>query len=402
MQIAAPSGWKRNGKHSRFTTPNLAVTQRNAVMVELAKRANVLELAKRYTELRRESAHEWSGPCPKCGGADRLHCTATWWFCSHCSDGSRAHRGDAIEFLQFVTGCGFTEAVATLTGDVSTNTPRPIVKSTPPPAPPSQTQEWRDAASREVDQAHEVLMTSQSTDAHAAYLLNRCIEPHTWQAYRLGAGRAVSRDDGQQHDCIVIPWYRAGQICAVRYRFIAPTGAQKTTSRPGSVFSERLWGGQALSGGVTALSTLVLCEGELNAASIWQVGHDLGFDVLSLGSESQRITEAMLTYARRFAHIIVWMDKDERVKGLLEKLPHAIGIASPDGKDANDMLRSGLLQAMLCELRLRACADDNAREGLLWDIWDSAHRFMPLGDGVWQFAVALAAKLGRDIEQGRP
>lgn len=401
--IAAPNKRRNNHRNNHFT-PTPEAQQRSQVMVELAKRANLIDLIGRFTTLRRESAAEWSGPCPRCLGTDRLHCTATWWFCANCSQGSRAHRGDAIEFIQFVNGCGFREAVDYLTGGAMSNVPpqpttRPPVR---PPTPPAPTDHWQTVVGGEIHTAHERLMDSQPTDAHAAYLLSRNIEPHTWQAYRLGAARVVSRDDGKPHDAILIPWFRQGQPCAVRYRFIAPPGPQKTTSRPGSIFAARLWGGQALPGGVESLRTLVLCEGELNAASIWQVGHDLGFDVLSLGSEAQRITDAMLTYARRFAHVIVWMDKGARVNELIAKIPGAVGIAGPGDNDANDLLIAGVLQATLCDVRLVACKDDVARERLLWDIWDGARLPTPLGNGVWQFAVALAAKLGRDIAQGRP
>ena len=64
-------------KRSRFSGRRDARPVDNGdALVETAKGADMLELARRYTTLRRESSHEWAGPCPRCGGDDRFHCTA--------------------------------------------------------------------------------------------------------------------------------------------------------------------------------------------------------------------------------------------------------------------------------------------------------------------------------------
>ena len=55
----------RKGRFSGRRDDKIAAN--NGMQVETAKRADLLDLAGRYTVLRRESGHEWAGPCPKCG-----------------------------------------------------------------------------------------------------------------------------------------------------------------------------------------------------------------------------------------------------------------------------------------------------------------------------------------------
>ena len=50
----------------------------------IKKNTNLIDLASRYTELRRESSKESSGACPKCGGDDRFHVTNEMFFCRQC------------------------------------------------------------------------------------------------------------------------------------------------------------------------------------------------------------------------------------------------------------------------------------------------------------------------------
>ena len=59
---------------------------------------NLIDLAGRYTTLRRESATEMAGPCPKCGGDDRFHVRPGWFFCRQC----HTKHGDAYEFVQWI------------------------------------------------------------------------------------------------------------------------------------------------------------------------------------------------------------------------------------------------------------------------------------------------------------
>jgi hypothetical protein len=74
-------------------------------------------------------------------------------------------------------------------------------------------------------------------------------------------------------------------------------------------------------------------------------------------------------------------------------------VASPEGKDANDMLRIGKLGAFLAAVRVRACNGHQAhREGLLWDLVDAARLPGGIDVGTGQAAVKLAGQLGKAVK----
>ncbi len=78
----------------------------------IKRNVDLLELAGRFTTLHRESRREYSGPCPRCGGRDRFHVSAEWFFCRQCHE----KRGDAIEFMQWLNGVEFRAACDMLSG----------------------------------------------------------------------------------------------------------------------------------------------------------------------------------------------------------------------------------------------------------------------------------------------
>ncbi|MBK8772783.1 MAG: hypothetical protein IPM06_20465 [Rhizobiales bacterium] len=346
--------------------------------VEGAKNANVIDLAARYVELRRASGSEMQGPCPKCGGTDRLHVKKDGWFCRNCHPIDAGGHGwhDAIEFVTFTTGMDFSDAVVYLTGGARySDEMKRDSKPVPPPAPPApspQTDEWRERCTPIVDAAQVTLLADDNPGSR--YLAERGLMTPTWQAFGFGFG------SHREQPAIVIPWYRAGKLQAIRYRFIAPTDGPKIISEPGSKFAGAMYGGQALLGCAEDLRTLVICEGEINAASIWQAHHLAALDVLSLGSESATLPTSIPAFAAKFRTVIVWMDKPDIARKLAEQLPGATAVSSPvlpnapKGMDANDMLRIGKLSAYLSAVRERACKNDAEREALKWDLVDGGAR----------------------------
>jgi hypothetical protein len=93
------------------------------------------------------------------------------------------------------------------------------------------------------------------------------------------------------------------------------------------------------------------------------------------------------------------MDKREVAAKLREQLPpRTLAVASPEGRDANDLLRVGKLGAFLTAVRVRACGNDtHAREGLLWDLVDMARLPMGIDAGTAAAAVKLAGELGKTV-----
>lgn len=374
---------------------------------QLKESIDLRELAARHTELHRESAHELAGPCPKCGGNDRFHCTVDWFMCRQCHE----KRGDAIEFVMWLNGCDFKEAVATLTNAPMPTTP--LIRRAPAPKRHTeQPADWQRSAAQRVAQAHQRLMDDSDTEAEAGrtYLEHvRKLEPHIWTTFKLGftPGASLPGTEGKQRaSAIVIPWYRSGKVCAIRYRFLGSQQyidaqdrerTEKQTALTGSNFQGTLFGGQGLDTGIAKLSTLIICEGELNACSIWQVVHDTRVNVLSLGSESANITQKMVDYIEQYARVIVWLDKEERAQAVMTALPGAYGVKSPSGQDANDLLKAGKLGGFLALHRFQAAKNAEEQEQLLWDLWDAAQ--LPIGtdEDTMQMIERIAKLMGKSL-----
>lgn len=365
--------------------------------VEMARRTNLIDLAKQRVELHRESSAEWSGPCPLCGGDDRLHVKADAFFCRKC----HPEFGDAIEYVRWLHRVDFVGAVGILTGQtqgpkVRTMTPQPTTKQ--PERKHVQHSGWVEQVQPMVDAAKERI------EDGFAYLESRGIEPATAIAFGLGyradAPLPNTWDKKERwhivepKPAIVIPWYRGGKLTAVRYRFLTmhtytdiegKAREVKQSSVYDSDFTGVLYGGHVLPAFCTLplpedgkcaerLRTLVLCEGEINAISIAQVARSWKCDVLSLGSEGQKLTDGARAFAERYGRVIVWMDKADIAKRVMSQIAGAVAINSPvvDGQkvDANDMLRTGQLIDFLVEARQWACQSDDERERVQWDLWE--------------------------------
>lgn len=401
------NNWQDSPEHQ-------ADKQRREQLVATARATDLVQLAGRYSQLRRKATGEYEGPCPKCGGDNRFTVDAKGWFCRTCKPYDEAHGWyGAIDFVMWITGLDFKGAVGWLTGAQMTAA---VQQRAPAPAQPERTEPddaWRAEADGIVKAAQFNLLHAGLTGAD--YLDKRGLEPGTWQAFGWGwagyKGRAA----------IVMPWYRGGRLMAIRYRYIEPTPeGQRLIAQPGSKFGGVLYGGQAMEPGAEQTRTLVLCEGEINAASIWQVAHETRLDVLSVGSESTRLTDAMIAHAAKYKHAIVWMDRREIADKMREQLAEGgsagtVAVSSPlrkddqghvltgtDGKpqkwDANDLLRIGKLGAFLAGVRARACGDDGAkREGLLWDLVDAARLPLGIDPGTGAAALRLAGELGKRV-----
>lgn len=371
------------------------------------------EYAGRYTTLRRESAKELAGPCPKCGGNDRFHCTAEWFFCRQCHQ----KPGDAIEFVSWMDGCDFKEAVARLT---NAPLPAPATKRTPTRKPQAkQAPDWQRDAKNIVDHAHWRLLEDDDAAPGRAYLENeRKLDPDIWLAYRLGyvpsAPLPGTWDDERKtrtypgQPAITIPWYRNGELVAVRYRFLQKhtytdaAGRERTESKSslsGSDFAGSVFGGQALEGNTPELSAALLVEGEFNAMSAWQVAKDSHLDVFSIGSQDAKPTGAMLAHLKRYPTVLCWLDEKGKVSKLVaEALPDAFPISSPGGKDANDLLKDGMLGGFLANMREQAARSAYERERLLWDLCDAARGWYGCDSLTAKVITSIANMLGKSVQ----
>ena len=387
-------------------------------MIERAKSVDLRSLAERYTDLRHCSGpKELEGPCPKCGGTDRFHVTADWFFCR--SGTCHPKRGDSIEFLRWLQpGLSFAEAVQQLAGGalpaVATRRPAAAAHRAAPAKPQPAT--WRRDAERLVAEAYERFWGPEGEPARA-YLERRALEPHIWLTYRLGfvTDAAVPGTEGKQRaPAVVMPWRSVSAgIYAVRFRFLEPQGEHRITAEAGSQFAGKLFGGQALPAScfepvpegykpAESLCTLLIVEGEINAMSCHQVAGETRLDVLSVGSESADLSPAAIEFAKRYGRVLLWADKTGVAQRLMGALPGSYGVRSPGGQDANDLLRAGLLGGFLATVRADAARDAKELEGLLWNLWDASLLVMGVDTSTAAVIGELAKRLGKQAKLVQP
>ena len=231
-----------------------------------------------------------------------------------------------------------------------------------PSAPVASFADWDEPEQRKLAVAsHDKLITAGTRYAWQCmeYLQGRCIDPDTIRAFGIGytAFQLPKTWDGKRFVygkqlAISLPWFNHdGALVAVKYRFIDShtytdtEGNERTenkTSRGqamGNVF-----GWQAMRG-ADKVDVLIICEGEMNALSLWQAGRG-AVDVLSTGSESttRRLPASVVDLAKAYKHKIVWADKKEIANAAALQIG-AASMGSPNGMDANDLLQAGQLGA---------------------------------------------------------
>ena len=319
-------------------------------------KANVdlVDLAGQVVKLRKVAAGEYAGPCPKCGGTDRLHVKADWWFCRQCwpPDNGKGH--DAIAWVMWLDGVDFREACRRLdSGAVPTDRPRRA------PEPSARRYKWGDPAWQAeartfVHEAVQRLASPTLGEPGRAYLAGRGITQETWQAWGLGYATPRHPRLRAERPAICLPWQGRGTLKAVQYRFYGDgiEHGDRFAQRPGG---ERTLYGVDLLG--THCDTLVLVEGELNALSIWQEARDR-LDVVSFGSDSNAGGDLAHRLAARYRRVLVWADDPDKARLAMGAIPGARGLRSveQDGQklDANALLQAGALADFLLAARARA------------------------------------------------
>ena len=297
-----------------------------------------------------------------------------------------------------------------------------------PEAKRTMAREWNAAeAERALLQYQRALWDSANVKAHEYLLDKRGLDAHTWATFGLvyrhdtplpgtwnGSTRSYSHPP---QPAIAIPWYRGKQLVAIRYRFLAAhtyidaSGNERTekqTAAKNSQFTGHLFGGQAMTyfppaagrPDVLQQRTLVICEGEINCMSIWQVANETRLDVLSLGSESQHLTTAQVEHAQRYKAVVLWADREEIAEQLQEVIPSAYVVSSARclGQDANDLLQAGKLGLYLSTWRFDAAKDREAQAALLFDLLEVMRAWHRVDDGTKQVAQWMAEQLQIQVE----
>jgi hypothetical protein len=330
----------------------------------LKARVDLCELAGRYTTLKPWGRNgELAGPCPQArcpADEDGFHVHPDgWWKCYTC----HPRRADAIAFVQwlnlasdFRAACEWLAAWSGGRSPVVPSAPAVAQKKARPQVFGWADPAWQATAQRLLTEANAALASSAG-ESGRAYLTNRGIAPEAWQAWRLGYTSAqFDPRQERRRPAIVLPWYGPQGLTALKYRFLDNQSRQDRFGQ--------LRGGQQLLFGGHLLGqqhdTLILCEGELNAVSIWQAVYTLGnsaVDVVSFGSQGAATSETVLAVAQSYRRVILWADERAPVRACLAALgSRAVGLHSPTAAaegaasvklDANALQQRGLLGDLL-------------------------------------------------------
>jgi hypothetical protein len=220
--------------------------------IDACKAVDIIGYISKVASLKKISAREYSGPCPKCGGTDRFRVNDHGWFCRVCTGepGSAGHYGDVIDFAQWFYGDRLFAAIERITGQRVLN-PQEIecIKVE---------RQQRDSANRAAEYARQTEARAQlqrdnpqlayhaelqaNPDARALWY-DRGLDSDDIDYYHLGfsaAHRFSSGDEWFTSDTLTIPYYRyvgpgLRELIGLRHRLLMdnPPGGKYRPDRAG-------------------------------------------------------------------------------------------------------------------------------------------------------------------------
>jgi len=299
------------------------------------------------TELKRVSSSEVAGPCPKCSGDDRFHCTAEWWFCRKC----HPERGDAIDYVRWRDGIGYLEACEQLGIAPRDRSEKRHVASTIPSAEatPAPSAAWQQRGRQAIEYGCAQLAVSPSAQN---YLLDRGLTRETIAAARIGFFPEEMHDAGSRWGLDedvwlprgwVIPGTMGGQLHYLKVR--RPDAKPRYIAVRGSVKRGVLYGLDEMPRG----DDLIVCEGEFNALVLAQcLGPVAG--VASVGDCGNHPGPEAISTMLRFRRWWLLMDPDTAGRHGSEKLTERYArfqeLRWPYSVDINDAYTDGHCLAM--------------------------------------------------------
>jgi DNA primase len=307
---------------------------------------DILEIARQYVELRRHG-REWVGPCPMCrAGDDRFYVNPheKKWGCRKCGTG-----GDVTNLVAKVENLTNGQAAQRLTGGSFLTVAKAITPIKPARIATDATEAERlQLWSVETVNAGIRALRGERGQMCRDYLNSRGISQETAEAFRFGF-YATKRDpvDQSTRPALVIPWIEGTTVTAIKYRFIDELAAQDKGRR----FTQRIGSRPVLFGCHLVQSdpqrprVIVAVEGEINAVSIYQATKRDLCDVVSIGSKKTHAgLDALdeLIHREKYQRVLIWTDEQDDAIDAGERLRHHRPklMKSPDGMDANDVLRT--------------------------------------------------------------
>lgn len=304
-------------------------------------------LAAGYTQLKKKTALEMAGPCPKCSGTDRFYVQEKFFACRGCHE----TRGDVIEFMQWAEGLDFKEACDRLGGADLPESDAPRRAPTPagpePLGPPCP--KWQTRGRAFVAECQETLWSDAGSRA-LAWLEGRGLDGGHIAAAGLGYNDSDRYDPfdawGLEPDPdkkglwlprgVTIPWEINGDLWRVNIR--RPVGKPKYFSLAG--FSNGLY----LADLVGSAKPVVLVEGEIDALTICQYAGDVTTAAATGSTGGSRLARWIARLA--LAPVVLVAYDNEPNKGdkaavyWIDALPNAKRWR-PYWSDANQMAQDG-------------------------------------------------------------
>ena len=335
-------------------------------IIEKARRMDLIALIGADTTLRKvANTHggEFAGPCPFCGGKDRLRVQPErhrWW-CRQCGGN---HWSDAIGYVRKREHASFEEACRRLSGDIvpqlkqaMTTKTKTINESNSITCPPSA--KWQSRAKEIIVECEANLWSDSGVKARAWLFDQRGLTEATLRSWHIGYNSIDRWDDPRLWGFeggkriylprgIVIPCEVNGTLWGVKIR--RPAGDPKYLQPRGSV--PALFGADTLGKHDYA----VLTEGEFDALLVWQSlqqasnpeWHRIG--VATLGSATNSVDiDTWASYLLPLSRLLICYDTDkEGVRGsekwnALTSRARRVVVPTlkPNDKDLTDFYRSG-------------------------------------------------------------
>lgn len=284
----------------------------------------------------------------------------SWAWYSQAGRNGKALGGSVIDWYAHMHQCSTKEAIrslgAMLEGEALPTMPR---LSAPAPAPKPEewrAAEWQNRARHLLDAGQDTLWNQPTGQTGRDYLAARGLRLDVAIAFGLGFAEVWNIRAKRKLPALLIPWQNR-QITVVQYRFIDVAKGDDTADRFG-----QLKGGDRILFGLQNCfnlpdwkpHTLIIVEGELNAVAIAQSIRDMGLpvDAVSFGPQSnignQATVNTLAKITSKYRHVIVWADEPEAARAALGNLPtHTLAVRSPNGQDANDLLKAGQLDEII-------------------------------------------------------
>lgn len=281
---------------------------------------------------------EWAGPCPFCGGRDRMRIwpVLNRWTCRQCKD---MHMHDIIDYVRERDGVSFAEAMSILGKPEARKHSGTPLKELIARATKTADEEkaWQEQARKMTERAQDRLWSGSQDQVtqNLSYLRSRGLKDSTILEYRLGM---------TDHGYSIPSFAKNGDIGYIKIRTFEreveedqPKYRYMKGSHPGLFFNWKMLER-------SKPEHLLFCEGEFDAMILSQELEPV-CAVATIGSTTGRISDETLELAKCFKHPWTLYDFDSPgIKAEL-KLARELG-ARPlpvvlNGKDANEAFMEG-------------------------------------------------------------